>query len=301
MSFGMCLYGIMPFVPPRCLGAFHIDTRVRWTPVIPATAVGPPRAEMMRLAGSMLNGVANSATSINTLCSEFGYSRSAAGQIDSLVMSKSLPISTPLNDWLQAALEASGLSQAALAEQLDARVAKRIDRSTINKMALGKRVVSAEELLHISEITGFPLPQSAAAAPTIAIAGKVGAGAQVPVFDAYEKGDGPQVEAPPGLPTTGIVAVEIVGDSMEPIYSAGDILFYSRETADGVPNEAIGHRCVCEDEAGMGWVKQIKRGDEPGLFHLISLNPGAETIWNVRLKWAARVRLHWPEELAKKV
>lgn len=134
---------------------------------------------------------------------------------------------------------------------------------------------------------------------TISIAGKVGAGASVPVFDAYEKGGGPQVECPPGLSPHGIVAVEIEGDSMEPVYSDGDLLFYSRDTHDGVPDDVIGHRCVCEDEDGMGWVKQIKPGDEPGLFHLISLNPGATTMWNKRLKWAARVRLHWPAELVK--
>jgi phage repressor protein C with HTH and peptisase S24 domain len=135
---------------------------------------------------------------------------------------------------------------------------------------------------------------------TIAIAGKVGAGARVPLFDAYVKGDGPQVECPPGLSPHGIVAVEIEGDSMEPIYSAGDLLFYTRNGHDAVASDDIGHRCVCEDEDGMGWVKQIKLGDEPGLFHLISLNPGANNMWNVRLKWAARVRLHWPEELAHK-
>ncbi|MDO6586826.1 S24 family peptidase [Salipiger sp. 1_MG-2023] len=136
---------------------------------------------------------------------------------------------------------------------------------------------------------------------TIAIAGKVGAGAQVPVFDAYAKGDGPQVECPPGLSPHGIVAVEVEGDSMEPMYSAGDLLFYTRQTDNGIPSDVIGHRCVVEDEDGMGWVKQVKAGDEPGLFHLISLNPGAQTMWNKRLKWAARVRLAWPSDLARKV
>ncbi|MBU2963354.1 helix-turn-helix domain-containing protein [Citreicella sp. C3M06] len=136
--------------------------------------------------------------------------------------------------------------------------------------------------------------------PTIAIAGKVGAGAQVPVFDAYAKGDGPQVECPPGLSPHGVVAVEVEGDSMEPMFSAGDLLFYTRDSHDGVPADVIGHRCVVEDEDGMGWVKQVKAGDEPGLFHLISLNPGANTMWNKKLKWAARVRLAWPAELARK-
>ncbi|MDK3016520.1 S24 family peptidase [Pseudodonghicola flavimaris] len=211
------------------------------------------------------------------------------------------PISTPLNEWLIEALAHSGLSQTALAERLDARVPKKIDRSIINKMTLGKRVISAEEMLLISEITGFALPSGKPDQPSISIAGQVGAGAKVPVFDAYEKGDGPQVECPPGLSPHGIVAVEVVGDSMEPVYSAGDLLFYTRDTHDGVPEEAIGHRCVCEDEAGMGWVKQVKRGSEPGLFNLVSLNPGADNMHDVRLKWAARVRLHWPAELVRKV
>ena len=136
---------------------------------------------------------------------------------------------------------------------------------------------------------------------TIAIAGFVGAGAQVPLVDAYEKGDGPQVEAPPGLPKHGVVAVEIQGDSMEPVYSNGDLLFYTRPAHEGVPTEAIGHRCVCEDADGLVWVKQVKLGSAPGLFHLISLNPNSDNMHDVRLKWAARVRLHWPEELANKL
>ncbi|WP_254658821.1 S24 family peptidase [Ruegeria sp. TM1040] len=136
--------------------------------------------------------------------------------------------------------------------------------------------------------------------PTISIAGKVGAGSQVPVFDAYEKGDGPQVECPPGIGPHGVVAVEVEGDSMEPVYSAGDLLFYSRNGHDSVPDDVVGYKCVCEDADGMGWVKQVKAGDEPGLFHLISLNPTGANMWNVRLKWAARVRLHWPAEFARK-
>ncbi|MFG6566701.1 XRE family transcriptional regulator [Sulfitobacter sp. 1A13679] len=137
--------------------------------------------------------------------------------------------------------------------------------------------------------------------PTVAIAGAVGAGAMVPVFDAYEKGDGPQVECPPQLSPHGIVAVEIVGDSMEPVYSAGDLLFYTRNAADGIPTDAIGHRCVCEDVNGMGWVKQVRAGSEPGLFNLISLNPGADNQHDVKLKWAARVRMHLPADMARRV
>ncbi|MEC9432136.1 MAG: S24 family peptidase [Pseudomonadota bacterium] len=134
----------------------------------------------------------------------------------------------------------------------------------------------------------------------VSIAGKVGAGAQVPLVDAYEKGDGPQVECPPQLSPHGIVAVEVEGDSMEPVYSQGDLLFYSRD-AVGVPDEAIGARCVCEDMDGNAWVKQVKPGREPGTFDLHSINAKVDPMWGVRLKWAARVRLHLPADLAKKV
>jgi len=191
--------------------------------------------------------------------------------------------------------KAAGLTQEQMAEQLD------ISTSLYNGLETGKRRMNETYLDGISKILKVPVTDLILdERPTVAIAGKVGAGARVPVIDAYEKGDGPQVECPRDLSPHGVVAVEVDGDSMEPIYSAGDLLFYTRVTHEGVPDEVVGHRCVCEDIDGMGWVKQVKRGDAPGLFHLISLNPGASTMWNVRLKWAAKVRLHWPADMARR-
>lgn len=203
---------------------------------------------------------------------------------------------------LRQIMEVRGLKDAPLSE------AAGLHQSFVRDLKRGKaaspKLSSAVRLAQALEMSVEEVMSWADGAPegkaTIAIAGKVGAGAQVPVFDAYEKGAGPQVECPAGLSPHGIVAVEVEGDSMEPVYSAGDLLFYSRNGHDSVPSDVIGHRCVCEDIEGMGWVKQVKAGDEPGMFHLISLNPGANNIWNIRLKWAARVKLHWPRELAKK-
>ncbi|MFV1530589.1 XRE family transcriptional regulator [Phaeobacter sp. JH209A] len=190
---------------------------------------------------------------------------------------------------------AAGMTQEDMADRLE------ISTGLYNGLEKGKRRMNETYLEGIANILGVAVSDLIIEdRPTIAVAGKVGAGAQVPVFDAYEKGDGPQVECPPGLSPHGIVAVEVEGDSMEPVYSAGDLLFYSRNGHDSVPSDVIGYRCVCEDVDGMGWVKQVKAGDEPGLFHLISLNPTGANMWNVRLNWAARVRLHWPAELAKK-
>lgn len=201
---------------------------------------------------------------------------------------------------LQIALSSSGRSLRWIADTAG------VSYEQLKKVKQGKtQSTNVDDAQKVAAALGMTLDQflsgRTSAVSTISIAGKVGAGASVPVFDAYEKGDGPQVECPPQLSPRGVVAVEIVGDSMEPIYSAGDLLFYTREASEGVPSDAIGHRCVCEDANGMGWVKQVRAGSEPGLFNLISLNPGADNQHDVELKWAARVRMHLPAEMARRV
>jgi phage repressor protein C with HTH and peptisase S24 domain len=137
--------------------------------------------------------------------------------------------------------------------------------------------------------------------PTIAVVGRVGAGAEIDLFDAFEKGDGHyRVPCPPQLGPHGIVAVEVAGDSMMPIYPPGSVLFYTRNTI-GIPTEAIGHICVCEDTEGRVWVKQIKVGREEGTFTLISMNTDHGHRHGVQLKWAAPVRFSLPPEFVKRI
>lgn len=159
-------------------------------------------------------------------------------------------------------------------------------------------------LAKIAEVLGVPVTaiiEGATRQPSVAVPGRAGAGAEVHLVDDYAKGDGLfQVECPPLLSPHGIVAVEVEGDSMEPAYSEGDLLFYSRE-AMGVPIEAIGRMCICADEDGRVWVKQVKAGTEAGRFNLLSINPLGANMHNVRLNWAAPVKLHLPKEFVRKV
>ncbi len=202
---------------------------------------------------------------------------------------------------LELALEYSGRSLREVA------AAAGVSYEQLKSLRQGKsRSTNVDDAVKVAETFGCSLEQFLAGNfdsehRSVPIVGKVGAGARVPVFEAYEPGSGPQVVCPPGLDPRSVVAVEIEGDSMEPVYSAGDLLFYTRATHDGVPSEAIGRRCVCECEDGLGWVKQVKLGSAPGLFNLISINPQADNQHDVRLKWAAPVLLHWPKELARKV
>ncbi|MBT8152736.1 helix-turn-helix domain-containing protein [Epibacterium ulvae] len=188
---------------------------------------------------------------------------------------------------------AAGLTQEALADRLGISV------SLFNGLETGKRRVNETHLEGLSSVLGMPVSELIdEKRPTVVLAGEVRAGAEV-AFSA--SGDGSRVECPPGLPSPKMLAVLVEGDGMEPVYSRGDVLFYARDEHEGVPRSAIGHKCVCEDEDGVGWVKQVREGSEPGLFHLISLNPFAQNNLNVRLKWAARMRLHWPADLVTKV
>lgn len=161
-------------------------------------------------------------------------------------------------------------------------------------------------LVKIAEVLGVPVSDitgdQALERPTIAVAGKVGAGAKVPMVDAYEKGDGLfSVICPPQLSPRGVVAVEIEGDSMVPMYQPGHILFFSRANPEGILEEDIGQPCVIEDDQGMVWVKLLKRGEGSGLWNLISLNLNAENKIGVGVKWAARVRLALPADLVERV
>lgn len=138
-------------------------------------------------------------------------------------------------------------------------------------------------------------------ATSVAVAGHVGAGAEVELLDAYVKGDGHyRVQCPPQLSPRGLVAVEVTGDSMVPVYAPGTVLFYTR-AAMGVPTEALGQICVCEDEDGHAWVKQVRIGREEGTFTLVSMNPDHDHRHGVRLKWAAPVRFSLPPEFVRKL
>lgn len=189
---------------------------------------------------------------------------------------------------------AVGLSDSAIRKMMTAGV-KTPKRENAEKIA-SEIGMTVEEVISLAEGTEAPKRDA------IAVPGYVGAGAEVYLSDPYPKGEGMyKVACPPQLSPHGIVAVEVRGESMEPVFSEGDLLFYTRNGDHGVPSEAIGRKCVAETEDGKVWVKQLKVGTAPGLFNLLSINPAATNMLDVRVKWAAPVRLHLPKEFVKRV
>ena len=177
-----------------------------------------------------------------------------------------------------------------------------VSRPYIATIESGKKFPSVEVLNTLAQTFNVRIGDLFDDVKHIAIAGKVGAGAKVPLVDAYAKGDGLyRVACPSELQRDSpIVGVEIDGDSMVPVYQDGDILFYSRDTI-GVPTEAMGAICVCEDENDDAWVKHIKPGTAPDKFHLISLNPFVDNMLDVKIKWAAPGKLPGPKALVERI
>jgi len=120
----------------------------------------------------------------------------------------------------------------------------------------------------------------------IPIVGSVGAGS-VDMVDCYLQGGGEDyVDAPYGLPSQGMVALRVKGNSQEPMLEDGWLIFY-RRNHEGVPPDCIGRLCVVllPDETIM--VKKIKLGSQTNHYHLLSRN--ADTLVDQKLVWAARV------------
>lgn len=133
-----------------------------------------------------------------------------------------------LKEWLAASLEANGMSQAELARQLTERLARSIPRSAVNKMVLGVREISGNEMLAISDILGVaaPKPDGAIAEPpeltaskeglvAIANAGLVEAGAFRAAPDFSDIEAEPVFDLPdPKFPWARQVSFTVAGDSM---------------------------------------------------------------------------------------
>lgn len=153
--------------------------------------------------------------------------------------------------------------------------------ATYQKLATG-----ANKLLNVDWISAAVLQGAQVAQDSVAIVGKVGAGAEIFAFDDSIKGAGiGEVERPPGIAGS-IVAVQVEGDSMLPAYRDQDILFYTRDGADDWTRH-VGDECVVKVHDGRVFVKVLKRGGKKGHATLSSYN--ATDIEDVRIDWAAPI------------
>jgi len=130
---------------------------------------------------------------------------------------------------------------------------------------------------------------------TIEITHMVGAGDEIyPV-----PGDGPigHVTAPTGYENGG--AMGIRGDSMLPAYHDQDLLFYKGWEDPPTPRRITDRAMAIELADGRSFLKKLLEGNKPDRFHLLSINPAAPIVRNVRVVRVARIGWVWVGGLAE--
>ncbi len=85
-----------------------------------------------------------------------------------------------------------------------------------------------------------------------------------------------------------VIAIEVRGDSMSPVYRDRDRLFCQRRAANFAHN-LIGQDCVLRTASGENYVKILAKGSRHGRFNLRSYNPVFKDIEDVALEWAAPI------------
>lgn len=85
-----------------------------------------------------------------------------------------------------------------------------------------------------------------------------------------------------------VIAIEVRGDSMTPVYRDRDHLFCQRR-AGSFAHNLIGQDCVLRTVEGECYIKILAKGTKSGRFNLRSYNPLFTDIENVALDWAAPV------------
>lgn len=159
-----------------------------------------------------------------------------------------------------------------------------------NRTFRGDHLMQVASVLGVTQywlLTGEgDAPSDPPASQMIPVVGYVGAGAEVFCIDDHAKGAGlDEVEAPlPGMSRSS-VAVRVRGNSMEPAFYDGDLIFYDRND-NGDLMHLIGKECVVSLGDGRKFIKILKRRAN-GDWYLHSNN--AEPIMDIEIEWAAKV------------
>jgi repressor LexA len=146
---------------------------------------------------------------------------------------------------LRALRKARGWNQEVLADQLET------SQSAISRWEAGTSVPNGEAMLHIralAEEAGLVGPhQPIRHGPSVPIVGRVGAGAVVePEFEQLDPLD--EIEIPFTFPDP-VIAFEIAGDSMLPVYQDREIIVCLRDQVR--PTESyLGRRAVVRTTRG---------------------------------------------------
>lgn len=191
-------------------------------------------------------------------------------------------------DSLKAARKAAGYSQATLGKKVGVaqQLIGQLERGEVKSTTHIYKIAAA---LNVAAwVLDDEIPSQNLAKRLIPVVGYVGAGAEVFCIDDHAKGGGlDEVEAPlPGMSKSS-VAVRVRGNSMEPAFYDGDLIFYDSND-NGDLMHLLGKECVVSLKDGRKFIKILKRRTN-GDWYLHSNN--SEPIMDIEVEWAAKVEV----------
>lgn len=209
-----------------------------------------------------------------------------------------------LGEWLRKAMDFKNISGAELGRRLTEELGRSIDRAAVSKMRNGDRAIAGDELFAISKITGFQPPttkeyiEEGVVGPignVVPLDGYVGAGAQITVADQSEALEEIEVQWSLKEP---MVAFEIVGTSMVPVYRPGFAIICYREGRQ--PNSMLGEEVVVRLSDGRRFLKRLRRGSKRNRYNLESFNT-PDPIEDVAVAWVGAIHVIVPPREFRKI
>jgi repressor LexA len=176
---------------------------------------------------------------------------------------------------------ARGWNQEELAHALDAGQSS-VSRWEAGLIPGGRTLERIRELARESGLIERP-PIAGNQAP---IMGRVGAGAEIEVEHEQVPADGYDlVELPFTFPDP-VIAFEVAGDSMLPVYEPGEVIVCLRDQVRST-DHYLGRRVIVKTVSGRRFIKRLMRGSRKGLYNLDSWN--ARTMEDQRLEWVGEI------------
>jgi len=186
---------------------------------------------------------------------------------------------------LRAIMKATGWKQQKVAEVLG------VSQSTVNRWLTGSEP-EGHRRDAINELFSRVADEAPSEAPeyTVPLMGYVGAGAEVePDFEQVPEGGLEQIHVPFALPDD-MIAFQVRGDSMLPMFEDGMVIVVFREQRRPIES-FYGERAVVRTADGRRFIKTIIRG-EGGKASLLSWN--AQPIQNVEIVWIGEIFTFFP-------
>lgn len=182
---------------------------------------------------------------------------------------------------LQGIMDVRGWAQDELADALDTT------QATVSRWLKGRepKGQAMERIRSLAIEAGVieRLPKPANQAPLM---GRVGAGAEIMVEHEQVPADGYDLVELPFTFVDPVIAFEVIGDSMLPVYEPGEVIVCLRDQVRST-DSYLGKRVVVRTVGGRRFIKRLMRGSHRGLYNLDSWN--ARTIEDVRLEWVGEI------------